>query len=181
MIKRSKFLESYIRNQSSSALICVCVRVCLCVCSCAVVVSEALPDIVVLACCITVGSDHRAHYLFIVSSRHGDCGNHTERRGAGAPCRHTLCRPYPWVPEERYMYTVTCGGTETTESLCRPSRKALLLQCRHLWRKSIWQRSLSGAWWLRQLSCDVSRCIDSVQFCTSGTCSSLRQIYHVYG
>lgn len=42
-----------------------------------------------LACSITVGSDHRAHYLFIGSSRHGDCGNHTEWRGAWAPRYHT--------------------------------------------------------------------------------------------
>lgn len=123
------------RNQlivTSSALICACVRVCLYVCSWAVVGSEALPDAVVLACSITVGSDHQAHYLFIVSSRHGDCGNHTERRGAGAPCRHTLCRPYPWVPEERYMDTVTCGRTETTERCATATwtfmEKASLLQ-----------------------------------------------------
>lgn len=54
------------------------------------IVSEALPDAVVSACSITVGSDHWAHYLFIGSSRHGDCGNHTERRGSvWALCRHT--------------------------------------------------------------------------------------------
>lgn len=44
-------------------------------------VSEALPDAVVSARSITVGSDHRAHYLFIGSSRHGDLSVVTTQAG----------------------------------------------------------------------------------------------------
>lgn len=75
-------------------------------------VSEALPDAAVSACSITVGSDRQAHYLFIGSSRHGDCGNRTERRGSGgAVSPHTVQQAVSQRSRGalRVQYTVTRG------------------------------------------------------------------------
>lgn len=98
----------------------------MCICAVVVLVSEAHPDSAVLARSITVGSDHRAHYLFIGSSRLGDLTVVTTRRGGecAAP-PHTEQAISQCCSEAVHLYSKqTVTGRE--------SRRTPRLQCGYL-------------------------------------------------
>lgn len=151
MLKRSTSLESYggmrnwLTNQVSINL-CVCVG--LHVCAYVVVIaSEALPDAVVLVCSITVGSDHRAHYLFIGSSRHGDLTVVTTQRG-GERERHVATHRAGRIPGFLRSATVCVHGNpwqgrdNRKPVVGRDSRRAPSLRHGYFWRESTRRRSL---------------------------------------